>query len=177
MNSNVTLLLSKNLTDKKLNKELVKVVNTMNQYDYKQRNRIAVCYNNNLSIKFMNILKPNSINKVKLMSKIMYLSGISSRYIIYCKKHFNVPRPFLLIKNLQHIPVVTADSPSYPSGHSMAYTLLYRIFSDFDPKNKSIYKQIAYKGKVSRVIAGVHTYADIEGGEVLGNFIYNNYSP
>ena len=175
MNSNDTLLLYQNLTNKKLSQELSNVINTMNQYSNEQRNKITRYYDSNLVDKFMNVSNLSLLDKAKLMSKIIYLSGISSKYITYYKNHFNIPRPFVLLKDLPYVPVVTAKSPSYPSGHSMGYTLLYRIFSNVDPKNNFVYKQIADKGKISRVIAGVHTFADITGGEILGNAIYNKH--
>ena len=103
-----------------------------------------------------------------------------------CKFHFGIPRPIELAPEIMPI-IQTPGHGSYPSGHAVESTVIYKLLEHFSgtPKNKKNLKsevknsplaeparrirdRIAY----NRVVAGVHYVKDNDGGFVLGENIF-----
>lgn len=151
--------------------DLQKVLDVMRSYDARTRASIAYHYDTYIPEKFMHI----SNNKHKLnYTDLLKMRDLSSK-ISYYKNAYNIARPFVRSPEIKsiYVPVITSNSPSYPSGHAATYRLLYLIYAKKDPANKQLYHELASIGMLSRVIAGVHTFNDIYAGVELANSVYN----
>lgn len=140
------------------------------KYTPEERHNIAWTYDKDVTKKFKEVAKNVTLNikDAKLLDSV-------TRMVMKQKELYGVPRPFVqskLIKSI-YIPVIGADSPSYPSGHAAVYRLLYLIFSHKDPHNKEKYLDIFVKGALSRVIAGVHTFEDINEGAAIADRVWS----
>ena len=72
------------------------------------------------------------------------------------------------------VPLKTANSPSYPSGHATTATLLSLVLSDKYPKKESKLKKLARDIIHSRSVAHTHYKSDNIAGEKLGKQMYNH---
>ena len=80
------------------------------------------------------------------------------------KLHYNRPRPFQVAfyteQNLHPYDSVSAQSPSYPSGHAMQSFLLCNIIAYHYEEKKDQLLKIAKQIADSRIIMGVHYPSD-----------------
>lgn len=86
------------------------------------------------------------------------------------KEYFNFPRPYTLTNRIEPVYLETAQTPTFPSGHSTQYWFLYLYLKKY--KNIDI-KSIAKNGSFSRIIAGVHYKMDERAGINLAEIIFN----
>jgi hypothetical protein len=97
--------------------------------------------------------------------------------IILLKKYYNRKRPYLLAKdlniNFKYVPLKSAETPAYPSGHSTQAVFLSKILSEFYPKLEEELKYVANDICFSRLVAGVHYPSDDVFGRFLGTELYN----
>ncbi len=86
------------------------------------------------------------------------------------KDFFNRPRPFVFDASVK--PAVTLDkTPSYPSGHATAGTVMAILLANMLPEKKAeIYKR-GWEYAQNRVIGGVHYRSDVEAGRISGTVI------
>lgn len=96
--------------------------------------------------------------------------------ILDLKDHYNLVRPDDLA-SMKGIPfrsdfLETAQSPSYPSGHTtQAFYLAHTLSEDF-PFLSSEFFKIANKVAESRIDRGVHFPSDNEGGRLLAKVLF-----
>lgn len=93
------------------------------------------------------------------------------------KKHFNIDRPNVLAKKLG-IPykidyLKSAQTPSYPSGHTTQAYYLALVLSERYPKLKTILFRVAKMIESSRIDRGVHFLSDNKAGIELAHRIFN----
>lgn len=171
MDDPVIVALNEYLKGKKLTQALQATMETMNRHGFPERDRITRYYDTEVTEKFIKVLgRPLTRNEVFMLNT---LSGELNKEIINTKRFFNVPRPFVIIPNLPYIPVIGPASPSFPSGHAAGYRLLQSLFTAIDPKNKDAYRIIMLNGANSRIIGGVHTPTDIEGGFIVSDMVFS----
>tara|TARA_R110001599_G_scaffold283280_2_gene485154 strand:+ start:15 stop:935 length:921 start_codon:yes stop_codon:yes gene_type:complete len=88
------------------------------------------------------------------------ISGI----IMNLKYHYNRIRPFQLSNvygiNLSPMPSCSANSPSYPSGHTLESRVFAEILSFRYPEHQDMLKKFAEKCAMSRIILGLHFPSD-----------------
>lgn len=92
------------------------------------------------------------------------------------KEHFNALRPHQLAEKhgipFEHDPLVSAQSPSYPSGHTtQAYYIAFVLGNEF-PDAKTDLLKTANQIAQSRIDRGVHFPSDNEGGYRLAQELY-----
>lgn len=107
--------------------------------------------------------KKREILKVFLSGVIAYLAAELLKFL------FHVPRPFLVLSNIN--PLFVKTSFSFPSEHATFFMAL--AFSIFFLHKKAGYffMFFALLIGIARIIAGVHFPVDILGGFLLGGII------
>lgn len=110
----------------------------------------------------------------KLVNKLL---EESVPVILKLKKHFNRPRPSVIAKkmniDLKPVYLSSAQTPSYPSGHSTQAFLIAEVLSDKYPKHAKAFNEAAKNISKSRLMAKVHHRSDSKIGEKLGKKMYN----
>ena len=81
--------------------------------------------------------------------------------------------PAHLFQANYQIPVET-KTPSFPSGHTAQSILVAKIIGDVYPQLKEDAMKIADDVSKSRIVGGHHFKSDIEFGEKIGMWLYNN---
>ena len=98
---------------------------------------------------------------------IEYLTKVTDdlgAFVVQLKNHYQRPRPYQVAfyteQNLHPYNSVTAQSPSYPSGHAMQSFLLCNIIAyHYEDKKEQLLK-IAKQIADSRIIMGIHYPSD-----------------
>jgi len=96
-------------------------------------------------------------------------------YVMSLKMKYQRPRPYEISDKIKSTKTTTDDTPSFPSGHSMAAYGLERILSKKYPNKKKELKRMADRISLSRVQMGSHYPSDIEAGKKLGYLIGDAY--
>jgi hypothetical protein len=127
---------------------------------------------------FIKLMKEKGIDigEEELKRITYYLDPIT----MWLKYHFNYPRPYQVayFRSLPMYPTqsTNANSPSYPSGHSIDSLCIGLILSKQYPEHKEAIMDLAYKISMSRHISGIHFSFDKSFGESIGIYIGENYS-
>lgn len=86
------------------------------------------------------------------------------------KLFFNRARPFVADPSLK--PAITLDnSPSYPSGHATAGTVMAILLADMVPEKKAEIFKRGWDYAQNRLVGGLHYRSDIEAGRLSGTVI------
>ena len=98
---------------------------------------------------------------------IEYLTKVTEdlgSFIVQLKNHYQRPRPFQVAfyteQNLHPYDSVSAQSPSYPSGHAMQSYLICNIIAYHYEEKKEQLLKIAKQIADSRIIMGIHYPSD-----------------
>ena len=102
----------------------------------------------------------------------------SAKVVLNLKYYYNRPRPYQLaefygIKDFEIHKLDTANTPSYPSGHSAQGYLIGNILGN---KNPNHFEEFINLGKFiseSRLMARAHFPSDIRFGKKVGELIFN----
>ncbi len=114
-------------------------------------------------------------NKQLPLRTIEYLDRVmqDAAIIILKEKYkWNVPRPFQLRPIAVKYVSLTADTPSYPSGHSAQSRILAHLFAQLDPAHRVDYFSHAQDIGVGRIKIGVHYPMDHEYGMRIGDILW-----
>ena len=132
---------------------------------------------NNISQVFENIFNKRQLQFPKQL--IQNLISESKPIIVSIKKYHDRERPHVGAKrfsiNLQYHKMHSAQTPSFPSGHSAQAQLIANVLSDEYPKHSSEFYQAAQNISDSRLVARVHYKSDSDAGLKLGNDLYEHY--
>ena len=149
---------------------------------YKELNEVICQYSNptnpeymqhdfdkNIAHLFSGFLQRNKLPPHRKRLKILSQFLIPS--ILIHKRHFNRARPEEYARKLnlkvEFDQLKTAQSPSYPSGHStQAYVLAMALSSKYPHLKKELF-HLANSISLSRVDRGVHYPSDLDGGHAL----------
>ncbi len=66
-------------------------------------------------------------------------------YILFFKYFFNRARPKQIMPNLKVYPSISANTPAFPSGHTMQSLYLAKILGKKYPEKKDLFLEIAEK--------------------------------
>ncbi len=101
----------------------------------------------------------------------------SSKVILKIKNYHDRPRPNELAQkfgiSLLYHKMKSAQTPSFPSGHSAQGKLIALTLGDLFPEMKKELIDVSNHISKSRIIARVHYKSDKEIGERLGEDMYN----
>ena len=139
----------------------------LNNYIYK-RNKLDIEFfyltDNDISIAFESIIKPNEIKK-KDMDKIILSPKIINIFMKY-KYIYNRARPSQIVPNIINkengilLNSNTANTPAYPSGHAFQAYYLGKILSKKFPEKKNKIMKIVKRIGDIRIIGGLHYPSD-----------------
>jgi acid phosphatase (class A) len=104
---------------------------------------------------------------------IEYLEEQSTPVTRHYKNRFNRPRPYQIAEKLK-IPFKkfktgTANTPSYPSGHTVQSYVVANYYSEKYPEHKDELRKMADKSAYGRVVAGLHYPSDYRAGIQLAD--------
>jgi acid phosphatase (class A) len=86
------------------------------------------------------------------------------------KDVYDRPRPFVYDPAVK--PSVTLDkSPSYPSGHATAGTVMAILLANMVPEKKDEIFKRGWEYAFNRVVGGVHYRSDVEAGRITGTVV------
>ena len=111
------------------------------------------------------------------LDRIEKLRKQASPILLSLKRFYNRPRPNVLAKKLglalTFFPLTTAETPSYPSGHSAQGRLVAKLIADEVPfEHRRNILDIGTRIGYSRQIAGAHYQSDTDFGHRLGDELY-----
>lgn len=111
------------------------------------------------------------IGKMILIRNLLAITLYDTEIAVYAaKERFNIERPFEVDTKI--IPLgPKPHSSSFPSGHASLAGASLTILSYFFPEAKDELQKISQEASQSRIVAGVHTYIDLEEGEKMGKKI------
>ena len=128
-----------NYNEKNFN-DIENVLNIMNQYSIEDRINIAKKYDDILYhfLERYFSLKSFDINEYnKIIEETKHIRKIINYYVLKYKLLYNAPRPYQIssIYNIKLNPVnlLSANTPSFPSGHSALYYAYFLYFIKIDP--------------------------------------------
>ena len=97
--------------------------------------------------------------------------------VMYHKEHFNSPRPDELAERagvpFQSDFLESAQTPSYPSGHTTQAFFLAHFLSDMFPELSTDFYTLAQMVADSRIDRGVHFPSDNEAGKLLAQKLHD----
>ena len=114
------------------------------------------------------IVGENKKNYEDLIEDINY-------YAMTLKMKYQRPRPYEISNRIKSTKTKTDDTPSFPSGHSMAAHGLERALGKKYPDKKRELKEMADRISLSRMQMGSHYPSDIKVGKKLGYMIGDKY--
>ena len=114
------------------------------------------------------IVGENKKNYEDLIEDINY-------YAMTLKMKYQRPRPYEISNRIKSTKTKTDDTPSFPSGHSMAAHGLERALGKKYPDKKKELKEMADRISLSRIQMGSHYPSDIKVGKKLGYMIGDKY--
>ncbi|MEQ1652805.1 MAG: phosphatase PAP2 family protein, partial [Hyphomicrobium sp.] len=89
------------------------------------------------------------------------------------KKHWHTTRPYRLDHRIKLlVDPLPADNYGYPSGHSSTSLVWAQILTQLDPAAAARLQHQADRIAWHRVLAGVHTPHEVDGGKKLGAAIF-----
>lgn len=98
--------------------------------------------------------------------------------IIKLKFYFQRPRPYQLAEHykLKLFPFESksADSPSYPSGHSLQSKLICHVLGNHFPEKFDYFERLAKDIEYSRLYMGVHYQSDIDYSLYISEIIFKD---
>jgi len=100
-------------------------------------------------------------------------------FLVRIKDHYNRPRPYQLAYyyDLDLHPVIaskTADTASYPSGHSFESYILAELLAQKYPEHATGLLKLGKNIGLSRILIGLHYRSDHEFARHLGGLIIEN---
>lgn len=112
----------------------------------------------------------------ELTDLLYYMSSI----IMELKYYYNRPRPSQVARaydlDLDYVELESAETPSYPSGHSCQGIFMGHYLGDLFPEHKYALVEIGSNVGLSRLIGRVHFPTDDILGKYLGYSLYKYYN-
>jgi hypothetical protein len=160
-------------SSKEMQLELDGMISSINAIDPKEQDRIVAKDDTGFLWRFEKYCKKNDLKYNE-----EYLENLleeASIIIIKLKYKFNKPRPFQLApalgRELKSAHAITANTPSFPSGHAAESKLIADVLSKVYPVHHGAFQAIAEKINYSRYIGGLHFPNDIEYGNTIGEWL------
>ena len=93
--------------------------------------------------------------------------------IIAIKKYHNRPRPHQVNPNIDEVYSSTAQTPSYPAGHTLQSLLIADMLGNKYPERRRDFEKIADRIAEARVSVGLHYPSDNEYSKRLAREFSN----
>jgi hypothetical protein len=126
----------------------------------------------------LNILEKQGIQKENIEKVVQSLHDDIIPVLVKTKFYFQRIRPHVLAYyyNLPVFPFVstTANSPSYPSGHTFQIKVYCEVLGNMYPQFYHSLMGLAEDVSKSRLYMGVHYKSDIEFGKYMAKMVLNH---
>jgi phage head maturation protease len=121
---------------------------------------------------FYKFLKENDLPITeKILDHVERVINDSSNLILKIKYKYNRPRPYQVAERLGLDFVAmnskTANTPSYPSGHTIQSMMLADCLGMYYPEYKPYFYEISDKISMSRMFGGYHFPSDVRYGKMI----------
>jgi hypothetical protein len=143
-------------------KEVKKYIKSINAND------IEFFYKTNESIVPVFLQEVQEESYINLKNKITNLLPI----ILFLKFLFNRARPAQIDNTIKPLNIDTAQTPSFPAGHTFQAYYLSKYLSKKYPNKKEIFENIAKECDLTRVKAGLHYPSDGEFSKKLVDLLF-----
>jgi hypothetical protein len=124
----------------------------------------------------LSIEMPQQANEI--MQTISDINADISPLLVKLKYKFQRPRPYQLGHqfkvSLYPFPTISANSPSYPSGHAFQARIVCEVLGNKFPQFYNQLLVLAEDIANSRICLGVHYKSDIEGGFAFAEKVLMN---
>ena len=153
------------------NKTRAEVFYLLSYNDGVINNEMVQAYDNIVKA-FMPIVEKNGLQVSS--DEIQEILEQASKFTLQLKYKFNRPRPYQIaehygIEDFKRHNLDTANSPSYPSGHStQAYLLSIKLATKYPSIASELY-ELGENISYSRVLGKVHYPSDYQYGKILGD--------
>jgi hypothetical protein len=120
-------------------------------------------YDVDLEKVFAEILIKRQLSQ-KCIDAVDQIFDDSLPFLLKLKYHFQRPRPYQLAKyyklNLFPYNSFSADTPSYPSGHTFQALLICNVLGNYNPEMFDYFDKLVKDIQYSRLYLGVHYQSD-----------------
>lgn len=157
--------------------ELVRMVNiTMSHNDAEKRYLI---YDKHLLRFFKNALAEKGSETQFAIAKLVDdIFEDTSTLLTKIKFHFNRARPFQIASYykipLYPYPSVSADSPSYISGHAFQAKIICEVLGNTFPESYGYFRKLSRDISFSRIYLGLHYMSDIDAAMFASQRVLNH---
>lgn len=131
--------------------------------------------------KDLDVYMSNSMLKVGIDNSLNIIKSIKediTPLLVKTKFHFQRIRPYQLSYYynipLYPFPSVSAQSPSYPSGHAFQATVFANVLGNYFPKFYNPLMELAEDISVSRLYMGLHYPSDVKFGKYMADLVVNH---
>jgi hypothetical protein len=156
--------------------QLINYTNTLSSDEIVQK-RFKL-YDTKFEEYFINVLSNVGIDKQDVSDTIKQIHDDVVPLIVKLKYHFQRVRPYqlshILSMRLYSFPSETANSPSYPSGHSVQSKLYADVLGNKYPKYYKQLQALAADISESRLAMGIHYPSDILFSEYVSELCLNH---
>jgi len=156
--------------------QLINYTNTLSSDEnFQKRYKI---YDTSFEEYFVNVLSNVGIDRQEVSDTIKQIHDDIVPLLVKLKYHYQRVRPYQLSHNLSMrlyaFPSETANSPSYPSGHSVQSKLYAEVLGNRYPKYYKQLQALADDISESRLAMGLHYPSDILFSEYVSELALNH---
>jgi hypothetical protein len=156
--------------------QLINYTNTLSSDDVLQKR--YKLYDKNFEEYFINVLSNVGIDRQEVTELIKQVHDEIVPLLVKLKYHYQRVRPYQLSHNLNMrlypFESSTADTPSYPSGHSVQAKLYADVLGNKYPKYFRQLKALSNDIAESRLSMGLHYPSDVLFGEYVCELVLNH---
>jgi hypothetical protein len=135
-------------------------------------------YDSDFENYIINVLSNVGISKDEVTSIMKDIHDDIKPLLLKLKYHFQRIRPkqlsIMLTMKMYPFASVSADTPSYPSGHSLQSRLYCEVLGNKYPKYYKQLNILAEDINVSRLYMGLHYPSDCEFSQYIATLVLNN---
>jgi hypothetical protein len=156
--------------------QLINYTNTLSSDEVLQKR--YKLYDNDFENYFINVLSNVGIDRQEISDTIRQVHDDILPLLVKLKYHYQRVRPYQLshILSMRLYPFESsrANSPSYPSGHSIQSKLYAQVLGNKYPKYYKQLQELANDIGESRLAMGLHYPSDVIFGEYVCELVLNH---
>ena len=156
--------------------QLINYTNTLSSDEMVQKR--YKLYDEDFEEYFVNVLSNVGINRQDIVNTIKEIHDDIVPILVKLKYHYQRVRPYQLSHNLSMrlypFESKTANTPSYPSGHSVQSKLYADVLGNKYPKYYKNLQALANDISESRLAMGLHYPSDVLFAEYVSELAFNH---
>jgi hypothetical protein len=156
--------------------QLINYTNTLSSDEIAQKR--YKLYDEDFENYFINVLSNVGIDRQEITDTIKQIHDDIVPLLVKLKYHYQRVRPFqlshILSMRLYPFESKTANTPSYPSGHSVQSKIYADVLGNKYPKYYQNLQALAADIAESRLAMGIHYPSDVLFGEYVSELVVNH---